>query len=359
MRFLPHGLRKEMYEEVLRLYSQGLGYTRIIRKLRARFGVTVSRSTISYWVRGVRTPYYVRRPPAERVEAYRAALAMHAEGLGCKMITRELRRDGYPVGLSTVKDWVAGRSSPYGPEPPELPIPPPRPTMNRPRIMELVPSPELAYVMGAVLGDGSVFSTKITLKAKDIDFVAEFAHNLSVVLQRPVKVSRYRGFYVCQSRSKPLSGLLRKPAKIDKLRKYVEHCERCMAAFIRSFADSEASFDAGGWLQIFNTDLQLLLYVKILLAKLSIDSTGPYRRPRDVLVDRTGKVYLRRKDVYRIYIRRASLQQYAVVVGFTIRRKQRKLERYLRRRKCRYRQPPPPQLSYHYIISSRYGAAGI
>ena len=59
---MPHGLRKEMYEEVLRLYSQGLGYTRIIRKLRARFGVTVSKSNIFYWVRGVRTPYYVRRP---------------------------------------------------------------------------------------------------------------------------------------------------------------------------------------------------------------------------------------------------------------------------------------------------------
>ncbi len=69
VKFLSQGLRKVLYAEALRLASRGLGYNRIAEELRKRFGASVSRTALSYWVRGIYTPYYVRRPAAERVEA--------------------------------------------------------------------------------------------------------------------------------------------------------------------------------------------------------------------------------------------------------------------------------------------------
>jgi intein-encoded DNA endonuclease-like protein len=56
---------------------------------------------------------------------------------------------------------------------------------------------------------------------------------------------------------------------LDRLKKYVEHCEKCMAAFLRGFAEPE------GYILIYNTDLGLLEYIKDLLKHLDIESTGP------------------------------------------------------------------------------------
>jgi hypothetical protein len=35
--------------------------------------------------------------------------------------------------------------------------------------------------------------------------------------------------------------LLKKPIDIEKIRRYVEHCEKCMAMFLRGFFDLEGS----------------------------------------------------------------------------------------------------------------------
>jgi len=198
-RYLPKDLRREMYVEALTLASRGLGCRKIVRELREKYGLGVSKATISYWVRGIHTPYYRRFPDEERVKIYRKTLRLHAKGYGCRKIAEMLS-----VSLSTVKDWIAGRSSPYGPEPPELPIPPPRP-YPRPRPVELGPCPELAYVMGAVLGDGYAYSNtnygkKIELRAKDEEFVREFARCLTKVLRRPVRVWfwKARGLFVAR-----------------------------------------------------------------------------------------------------------------------------------------------------------------
>jgi intein-encoded DNA endonuclease-like protein len=83
------------------------------------------------------------------------------------------------------------------------------------------------------------------------------------------------GKYVVEAESKTLYELLRKPVDLERLKKYIEHCERCVAAFIRSFADSEGSVDKNGNIIIYNTDLRLLTYVMEHLRRLSIESTGP------------------------------------------------------------------------------------
>jgi intein-encoded DNA endonuclease-like protein len=81
-------------------------------------------------------------------------------------------------------------------------------------------------------------------------------------------------------------------------------------------------------------DLRLLAYVKDLLRRLGIESTGPKILPQrgTIIHDRRkGKQYLRSKDVYAIYIRARSKTNFYRHVGFTIRRKQMRLESYVKR----------------------------
>jgi intein-encoded DNA endonuclease-like protein len=107
-----------------------------------------------------------------------------------------------------------------------------------------------------------------------------------------------------------------------------------VAAFIRGFADSEGSVDKNGHIFILNTDLRLLTYVKELLRRLGIESTGPklhYLRGTVIHDPRTGKQYTHNKDAYVIYIRASSNTNFYRYVGFTITRKQARLENYVKR----------------------------
>ena len=276
------------------------------------------------------------------MKIYREALRLHAEGYGCKMIARILS-----VSPSTVGDWIKGRYSPYGPRPPELPPPRHKPG---PKPVELKPTPELAYVIGAVLGDGYAsrrgYSFAITLRAKDREFVEEFARFMSNVLGGRVRVAleRSRGRFYAGAYSRALYEVLKKPPQINKLRPYIEHCTNCTAAFIRGFADAEGSIDHRFGVRIFNTNIELLRYVQRLLARLDIETTGPRLKTLrgTILRDlRAGKTYLRRRDIYLIRVRAKSIPRFYEEVGFTIRRKQARPEQCLKRKRKPLPQPFP------------------
>jgi intein-encoded DNA endonuclease-like protein len=204
-RCLPRELRIKLYGDVVALRRDRQTYSGIIGEAYRRYGVRISKSHISYWIRGVHSPYNGRRIPS----------------------------------------------------------------------MELLrPSEELAYVIGVVLDDGYVKKKSrvrkgyndviIRLEAKD----KEFARCLAKVLgRRPIK-PRYRDNierYVVEAESKTPYELLRKPIGLDRIKKYIEHCERCVAAFLRGFADSEGSIDKRGHIHVYNTNIELLIYVKELL----------------------------------------------------------------------------------------------
>ena len=360
-RHLPKDLRREMYVEALTLASRGLGYRKIVRELREKYGLAVAKSTISCWVRGIHTPYYRRFPDEGRVKIYREVLRLHAKGYGYRMIARKLS-----VSPSTVGDWIAGRSSPYGPEPPAG-LPPPRPTKHCPRITELRPSPELAYIIGVVLGDGYAYSTGnykkiIGLRARDEEFVREFARCLARVLGREVKVRFWeeRKLFVARACSAPLYELLRKPADLDRLRPFIEHCDMCVAAFLRGFFDSEGFVHKDGLIYICNTDAGLLSYVAKLLERLGIKTTrGPYLNSpegRPFYDPRTGKTYERKRNCYTLQIRTHYNLAYYQRVGFMIARKRQKIEEYLKRR---LGHPPLPQLSSPiYTLTEKYKLCG-
>jgi intein-encoded DNA endonuclease-like protein len=270
-RCLPRELRIKLYDDVA-LRRGGLTYKGIIEEIYRRYGVRLSKSHISYWLRGVHSPYNGRRIPSLEL---------------------------------------------------------------------LEPSEELAYMIGVVLGDGYAYRKRraikgyrdvvVGLKAMDREFVEEFAKCLAKVLGRKQIRPRFRddvGKYVVEVGSKTLYELLKKPVDLDRLKKYIEHCKRCVAAFLRGFADSEGSVNKRGYICIYNTDQRLLIYVKELLRRLGIESTGPTLNQRGTIINdpRMGKKYTHNKDCHRLHIRASSNMSFYRYVGFTIRRKQMRLE---------------------------------
>ncbi len=279
-RYLPRELRIKLFEEVKRLRKKRLSYRRIVDELYRRHRVKLCIANVSFWSRGLHSPYNGRYIPSIKL---------------------------------------------------------------------LKPSKELAYVIGVKLGDGYVIKSgrikrynnrvcddvRIGLDVKDREFVEEFSRCLAKVLGSTPKRPRYRKStkrYTVEFGSETLYQLLKKPVDLDRLKKYIEHCGNCMAAFLRGFFDSEGSVDKRGYIYLFNTDLRLLAYVKHLLQRLGIETTGPRLKTRrgTVIHDpMSGRKYMANKDVYVIGIRANNNLSFYEKIGFTIKRKQKRLEKYL------------------------------
>jgi intein-encoded DNA endonuclease-like protein len=275
---LPRELRMRAYNDVCKLRKRGLPYTEIRDEIHRKYGIWISKQTISEWLRGEHNPYN-----------------------GIRIPSLEL----------------------------------------------LKPSPELAYVTGAVLGDGSTrkrvgrnsynFDFFIRLKAKDKEFVEDFGRRLGNVLgRRPIrpKFKEVVGKYYVEAASKTLYELLRKPIDLKRIKKYVEHCKKCIAAFLRGLFDSEGCVSEKGYISLYNSNYEVLVYAQRLLRRFGIESTGPWphiQKGTTMHDPRTGKLYKTKKDCYCIYIRAESLLKFYRHIGFSIRRKQKRLEEYLRR----------------------------
>jgi intein-encoded DNA endonuclease-like protein len=279
-RYLPRGLRIKLYDDVVALRRCGLTYGEIVEDARRRYGVRLSKPHISYWIRGVHSPYNGRRIPSVEL---------------------------------------------------------------------LEPSEALAYIIGAVLGDGypkikrrfrkGYRHTIIRFEAVDKEFVEEVARCVAIVFNRPppkLKIRKGTRKYYIEVESKTLYELLKKPVDLERLRKYIEHCEKCMAAFHRGFFDAEGCVSKSGYILAFNTNYEVLTYVQGLLKRFGIESTGPrVSRPAGSLIKIdpiTGKIYTTKKDCYCIYIRSYTNVNFYNHIGFTILRKQERLERYVVRR---------------------------
>jgi intein-encoded DNA endonuclease-like protein len=221
--YLPRELRIKLYDEVNRLRRDELTHVEIIEEIQRRYGVRLSKSHISYWLRGIHGPYNGRYIPS---------------------------------------------------------------------IEFLRPSEELAYVIGVEVGDGYVARrrravksynrVRIGLKVKDREFAAEFGRCLAKVLGRqPIKPKHSSRQYIVEVHSQTLYELLKKPVDLDRLKKYIEHCERCMRHSLEDSRLRRVGRQEGLHIYLQHR-LGLLEYVKDLLKHLGIESTGPWPKRRQV-----------------------------------------------------------------------------
>jgi intein-encoded DNA endonuclease-like protein len=278
------------------------------------------------------------RPRELRIKLYDRVMALRQLGLSYNKI-RDIIKQEYGIELPRpqISEWVRGLHSPYN-------------GRGIPSLELLKPSEDLAYVIGAVCGDGYVnlerrvhkgYSYRraiIRLEAKDKEFVEEFAIRIGRVLNRPppkLRVQRstgcYSGCYYCSEvESKALYELLKRPVDLERLRKYIEHCDKCGAAFLRGFFDAEGSVTKTGSISAGNSDYRLLKYVQSLLGRFKIIATGPnLLHQRGSITHSNGKQYIRRRDVYYVYVKRSCNMRFYEHIGFTIKRKQERLVNYL------------------------------
>jgi hypothetical protein len=93
---------------------------------------------------------------------------------------------------------------------------------------------------------------------------------------------------------------------------------------------------SGNSLTICNTNRELLTYIQLLLTKVNIEVLPLRVRTRTgttITDPRTGQTYLRKNDCFSFGVRARSLARFQEFIGFTINRKQRRLEISVNRRK--------------------------
>ncbi|MEM3952592.1 MAG: LAGLIDADG family homing endonuclease, partial [Nitrososphaerota archaeon] len=168
------------------------------------------------------------------------------------------------------------------------------------------------------------------------ELIEEFSRCLGKVLRRdpPKPIRKKSGAFMVKVESKALYELLKKPIDINKIAPYVEHCEECMRRFARSFFDSEGGVGKDGRIYCYNTDIQLLQYVRRILNLLGIRTTEPKiikKKGTTIFDRRNGKTYTRRKNVYYIHVIASDRLRFYQLIGFTIQRKQKRLEEYLKK----------------------------
>jgi DNA endonuclease len=251
------------------------------------------------------------RPVLERDELYKKVLALRADGLSYSRIIEEIQRTtGVRLRKSHLHDWTTGKHRPLGSV----------------RAFAAEPSPELAYLIGVSKGDADLgidrWNYRVRLRAVDKDFVQTFNHFGSVVLgTKPHSMSwiQKRGQWSVEICSLKLYRFLKRP--LLELKAAIEHCEYCIASFLRGFFDSEGSM-SGRNLTVSNTRLVTLACVRRLLRRLGISTTGPHlstEGERIVLIK--GKFYKANRSVYYLRVRANSLEMFRALVGFSIGRK--------------------------------------
>lgn len=330
--------RARLLDALRRGVEKGYGYVDVWRELK-KSGIDVSRKAVEYWYYKC-FPERVRRrgeylPRELRIRLYEEVRELRRKGLGYRRIRKNIKElYGVTLNNAVISHWCRGIHTPYN-------------GARIPTIDHLEPSPELAYVIGVVAGDGWVvkISTRsggyrIGVKAKDREFIEEFARCLGKVLGRepPKPITVEGGKLEVRVQSKTLYQLLQKPFDIGMIRPLAEYSEDCIRSFLRGFFDSEGSVDKNkGEICCYNTDIRLLEYVQKLLRALGIETTGPRIKARK------GSIYkicykiwerttVKRKDVYCIEVRAKDRLKFYRLVGFTIKRKQQNLEEHLKKR---------------------------
>jgi len=182
-------------------------------------------------------------------------------------------------------------------------------------IPDLVPSPELSYILGVRYGDLNVRNYNAVLIVKDKDFAEEFARCSEVIMKRPYVVS---GRYRVIVGSKALCDFL----KLPLLEAHSYWIEEYPAEFLRGFFDSEGSPNIKPFICVSNCNKSLLYYVNRLL-DIYFDIKSTVTTPPSS-IKRVGKIrpIISRKVSHILRITGLdNVEKFLWEIGFSIQRK--------------------------------------
>lgn len=254
-----------------------------------------------------------------RIRLHDEVLQLREQGLSYNIIIERIRRlTGVRLNPSHVSFWTRRLHQPMG-------------GANR---FAAKPSSSLAYVIGVKTSDGYLYKHGYNhlfgLGVVDREFAAETGRCLANLMEHEKPFlpwwDKYNGRWCVRCHSVLLYGFLQQT--LEKLRPYIEHCEDCVAAFLRAFFDGEGSIIERD-LRVTNNKKELLVYIQQLLWQyFGIETTGPYpigRAPGQLYSAANGRIYRTKNQCYYIRIRVQSLPTFHRSISFTIARKQRRL----------------------------------
>jgi intein-encoded DNA endonuclease-like protein len=188
-------------------------------------------------------------------------------------------------------------------------------------------TPEFAYVLGTVLGDGYIYLSPhkgghIRISVKDKDFAQNFYYSLKNWSELNCRIYQYRKFWRVYSSSVIIAKVL-KNFDLDKLNKSPQEI---ITSFLRGLFDSEGTVNIQNRnIRFYNSNMKLIKLIKSLLKILDIESSRIYKRNEEVHIIQGRKCKV--KAVYCISIgKRKSLEYFSSKVNFSIKRKQERLE---------------------------------
>ena len=250
-------------------------------------------------------------------EEYLRAMRMIKE-LG---VAETSRRTGYPK--PTLYRWKNGKQ-----------IPP---------LARWVPklSNELAYIIGVLHGDGSLYineyNYRIGLGVKDYEFAETFSKNMARLLNKKVVKpywNKANNEWVVVYSSKAFYTWY-KQQSLESLKQFIEYSKETVASFLRGLYDSEGNYymykRIYNQIRLSNNDIELLKYVQYLLKKyFNIITTEPHINVKAGTEHkiRDEKMFKTKHDNYYIAIcRKRLVQRFLNEIGFSITEKQLGLPR--------------------------------
>jgi intein-encoded DNA endonuclease-like protein len=256
---------------------------------------------------------YRHRTLEERLKLHSQVQELRAKGLQVKEIAQALgmsRRD--------VSYWLRVKR--------------PSRTVYAP---DLSPRPELAYLVGAYLGDGRTAGEqdkKVRFNVADSAFADLLNELLAKVIRRnPKPVPLENGFYSVSYDSAVLYDYLQQP--LSGQRSLIDYFP---AMFLRGFFDAEGyvtlSIDRTSRTLLAirvgaaNCNLDYIDFVRRSLSILGISSTQRKTNKEGGTMEIRGRTYLRKRDVYHVEINNLNhVRAYGDQVGFSVPQKNEKL----------------------------------
>lgn len=258
---------------------------------------------------------------------YEEAIILHNEGLGGRRISRIIEEKyGIKLHWTTINEWLYKARHPLG-------------SYKKFKIC-----PELAYVITAWLGDGTLtlpcntYGRKhnIELRVKDYEFAEEFGRCAGIVNNNPSPYKpvfiKSTGFYNVRFCNTQLYYLLKRSRENPWIS--MPYLKLYPAEACRGFFDAEGWPDFYGYycyIAAGNDDLELLKMIAELLKYLDISSKIYMKKTSKKIMIINGIMTYRNRDkTFTLNIKRKKdTINFYEKVGFIIKRKQEKLKQAL------------------------------
>jgi len=244
------------------------------------------------------------------LKIYNDAKRLRKMGYGYKRIHKILRQKygNRTPTITTIRRWVLGLCKPLG-------------YYN----LKLHESADLAYIIGAFLGDGTLTRRKkgrtchyVVLTTKDYDFAVEFSVRMARAIGRKMVTpvwSKKRCYYVVRYSHIILYYMLKR-IREDPFRIY-DFIKKYPFDFLRGLYDAEGSVTSEKNHRI-ECGMTNQKYIRLVMELLEVKGY----QPRLYKTKNKGK----RKYIYKIVLSSLDdLIKFANEVGFSIQRKQRRL----------------------------------